>query len=355
MERIYAKKPRSSMMATEPSVTVIMPIQNEGEYIERSLRSVLEQRFPSQRMEVFVVDGMSDDNTREIIQHLCASFPDRKVAILDNPNRVVPTAFNLALRHASGDIIIRVDGHCEIAPDYLHRCVELLEETGADNVGGRQQAEGSGVVARTIALATSSPFGVGNAWFHYSEEPRWSETVYLGAWPREVFERVGGFDEELVRNQDDEFNFRLMQAGGKIWFDPSIRSTYFSRTSLRSLWRQYFQYGFYKVRVIQKRAAVASWRHVVPGMFVVALVLSLILAATTGQTMWAIVVAGPYGAANILATLLVARDDWQCLLMLPTAFAILHLAYGLGFVSGLWHWRNRWRSEGRYPPVILEN
>jgi GT2 family glycosyltransferase len=212
-------------------------------------------------------------------------------------------------------------------------------------VGGLQYAAGHGWVGRAIALATSSPFGVGDSHFHYNDKPGWVDTVYLGAYRREVFDRIGGFDEELVRNQDDEFNFRLIQSGGKIWLDPSIRSVYYSRANLRSLWKQYFEYGLYKVRVIQKRKAVPSWRHLVPATFVLALLLAFLLALLTGQPLWVLVVAGPYTVANIIASLRAARRDWNTLPLLPVAFSVLHLSYGLGFLLGLWKWRNKWHEK----------
>jgi succinoglycan biosynthesis protein ExoA len=157
-----------------------------------------------------------------------------------------------------------------------------------------------------------------------------------------VFERIGTFDEELVRNQDDEFNFRLTQAGGKIWLDPAIRSVYYSRASLRGLWRQYFQYGLYKVRVIQKRGAVPSWRHLAPISLILGLVGSLLLALLRRRKRWLLAVAGPYAVANLTASIWVGRGQWQHTVVLPLAFATLHLAYGLGFLQGLWRWRERW-------------
>jgi GT2 family glycosyltransferase len=163
--------------------------------------------------------------------------------------------------------------------------------------------------------------------------------VAFGAYRREVFDRIGGFDEELVRNQDDEFNFRLTQACGRIWLDPSIRSVYYSRASLPKLWRQYFEYGFYKVRVIQKRGAVASWRHLVPGAFIIGLLLSVLLALVTRKSRWGLGVAGPYVIANGAASLLTARRDWGLLPFLSLSFLILHVAYGMGFLSGVWKWR----------------
>ena len=323
-------------------VSVIMPVRDEAHYIRRSLGAVLAQDYPAERMEVIVADGMSTDRTRAIVQALQARHPNLRLA--DNPGKIVPTGLNAAIRQAKGEIIIRVDGHTEIAPDYVRQCVETLERTGADNVGGCMNPVGEGVFGQAVALATSTPFGVGGGRFHYSDREESVDTVYMGAWRREVFDRIGYFDEELVRNQDDEFNFRLIQAGGKIWLDPSIRSVYYSRASLRRLWHQYFQYALYKVRVIQKRGAVPSWRHLVPAAFALALLGSLFLALVTRQFLWGLSVAGPYALANLLASLWTARRDWLTLPALPLAFATIHLAYGLGFLWGLWRWRNAWRE-----------
>ncbi|MGC8838814.1 MAG: glycosyltransferase family 2 protein [Anaerolineae bacterium] len=336
-----------------PFVTVIMPVRNEAAYIARSLGAVLAQDYPPDRMEVLVVDGMSEDGTREIVRSIIdhgRRGTDRNppsvvhgrpsVFLLDNLALIVPTALNLGLRHARGEVIVRVDGHCEIASNYVRRCVEVLQETGADNVGGIWVTVGETLIARAIALAQSSRFGVGGAAFRVGcSRPGFVDTVPFGAYRREVFQRIGGFDEELVRNQDDEFNFRLTQAGGKIWLDPSIRSVYYSRASLRGLWRQYFQYGLYKVRVMQKRRGIPSWRHLVPGAFVAGLLGSGLLALVTRQPLWALSVAGPYVVANGVASLWAARRDPRALAFLPLAFATLHLAYGLGFLWGLWRWR----------------
>lgn len=359
-----------------PFVTIIMPIRNEAGYIERSLKAVLSQDYPPERMEVLVIDGMSTDGTREIVRRVIESVRKMReqgneepkgsgyteqplithpssfvtprypsVTLLDNPSHIIPTALNIGLRRARGDVIIRVDGHCEIAPDYVRRCVEVLQKTGADCVGGLITTIGENWMARAIALAQSSPFGVGGVAFRTGrKQGSYVDTVAFGAYRRDVFERIGGFDEELVRNQDDEFNFRLIQAGGKIWLDPSIRSVYYSRASLRSLWKQYFQYGFYKVRVIQKRRAIPSWRHLVPAAFVIGLAGSVLLAIVTVQPLWALCIAGPYAFANLLASLWTARRDWRTLPLLPLAFATLHLSYGIGFLFGLWYWRGKWRG-----------
>lgn len=327
-----------------PFVSILMPVRNEQAFIRYSLAAVLNQNYPDDLVEVLVIDGLSDDGTRDIVQELGrTSVP--QVTLLDNPAGIVPPALNIGIRQAKGDIILRVDGHCEIAPDYVSQCVKTLEQTGADCVGGPMLTVGETAVARAIASAQSSPFGVGGVAFRTGrEEGAFVDTLAFGAYRREVFERIGGFDEELVRNQDDEFNFRLIQAGGKIWLDPSIRSVYYSRASLPKLWRQYYQYGLYKVRVMQKRGGVAAWRQLVPGLFVLSILGSFLLSLITRQKRWVTAVATPYLIANLSATTYTVRGRWHIAPVMPLAFAVLHIAYGLGFLHGLWHWRHHFRG-----------
>ena len=322
-----------------PLVTIIMPVRNEAQYIERSLGAVLAQDYPSHRLEILVVDGLSNDGTPDMVQQLWANRPDTcgSLRIIDNPAQVTPVAFNVGIRQARGQVIIIVGGHCQVAPDYVKRCVEALNQTGADCAGGPMVTLGETYPAEVIALAQSSIFGVGGVAFRTGrQQPGYVDTVAFGAYQREVFDRIGGFDEDLVRNQDDEFNFRLTQAGGKIWLDPSIGSVYYSRANLPGLWRQYFQYGLYKVLVIQKRNAVPSWRHLVPATFVLCLMLSCLFMLFTAQPLWLLSVAGPYAVAGGLAAVYTARHHWRALPLLPAAFLTLHLAYGLGFLKGLW-------------------
>jgi succinoglycan biosynthesis protein ExoA len=322
------------MTSTFPLVTVILPIRNEIRYLGQCLKVILTQVYPSDRIEVIVVDGMSTDGTREMVAQFAEQ--DARIKLLDNPERIVPTALNLGIRAARGDIIVRVDGHTVIAQDYVRRCVEALNTTGASNVGGPMHATSNTLIGQAIVLATSSPFGVGGARFHYAKTSGWVDTVYMGAFPRAIFDRVGMFDEELVRNQDDEFNFRLIRGGGKIWLDPEIKSDYFSRATLRGLWKQYFEYGFWKVRVIQKHGRPASWRHLVPLLFVLALAIASTTSLLTQSLFWILGVVLPYLFASFIASLwIAAREGWGYALLLPFAFATMHLAYGIGFGIGV--------------------
>ncbi len=337
--------------AHRPLVTVVMPIRNEAAFIERSLGAVLEQDYPADRMQVLVADGMSDDATREVIGRLAAAHP-HDVEIVDNPGRIVPTGFNAALDRARGDVIVRVDGHTIIDRDYVTQCVAALEETGADNVGGRMDAVSDGPVGRAIALATSSPFGVGNSQFHYASGQHWVDSVYMGAWPREVFERVGRFDTEMVRNQDDEFNYRLSSQGGRILLTDTIRSTYYNRSSLRTLFRQYRQYGHWKVRVLQKHPRQMSARQFAPPALVAGLAGGALLAPFSRPVRRAwLALVGVYAAANLAASASVARKSGGShMRLLPVVFGALHIGYGAGFLGGLVAFRDRWGTPRDAPP-----
>jgi len=325
-------------------ITIILPIRNEARYIERCLDAVLSQTYPRECLEILIVDGMSDDGTREIVRGMIARQGNLQSAIcnlqlLDNPDRIVPTALNLGIRAARGEIIVRVDGHCVIAADYIARCIQALHTVDADCVGGAIETIGETYTARSIAFAQSSPFGVGGARFRYSNRAEYVDTLAFGAYRREVFDRIGLFDEELVRNQDDEFNFRLTRAGGKIWLDPQIKSVYYSRGTLRGLWKQYFEYGFWKVRVMQKHGRPASLRHLVPALFVLALCAAFVGTLVTQQWIWFGLIALPYVLASVTASLVTAaRRDWRTLPLLPLVFFVLHCAYGVGFLFGLVRW-----------------
>jgi glycosyltransferase involved in cell wall biosynthesis len=324
-------------MVEQPLVTIVLPIRNEASHIARCLDAVIAQDYSPEKIEIIVADGQSDDGTREIATQY--SVRDPRLRLMDNPNRIVPTALNRAIRTARGEVIIRVDGHAVIASDYVRRCVEVLGEVDADCVGGPIETVGETPMSRAIALAQSSPFGVGSAAFRYARDARYVDTLAFGAHRRGVFDRVGWFDETLVRNQDDEFNYRLIREGGKIWLDPRSRSTYFSRATLRKLWDQYFGYGFWKIRVIQKHRSVASWRHLVPAALVVtlmgAMIASLLLQNFAPFLLIALIyLSGSLGVSLIQS----ARNGRRYFHMLVPAFAAMHFGYGCGFLYGMIRW-----------------
>lgn len=337
--------------STLPFVSVLLPIRNEEKSIERCLQSVFDQDYPADRMEIIIADGRSEDQTREVIRRLQVRHPN--LILIDNPGHIVPTGLNAALRAARGEIIVRVDGHTHIACDYVRECVEALQRSGADNVGGRMNAVGTTPFGEAVAVATSSPFGVGSARFHYSEEEEFVDTVYMGAWRRDVFTRIGLFDEELVRDQDDEFNYRLRENGGKILLSPRIKSEYTGRSTPKALWKQYYQYGLWKVRVLQKHPLQMSWRQFVPPLFALTLIVTTLwgLFSKIGRVLLGLA-AGVYTAANLAASIYTAsRKGWAFLRYLPQIYAILHLSYGFGFLTGLVRFIDRWGDRRGCEPA----
>ena len=318
---------------TDPFVSVIMAIRNEEAFIARSLGAVLSQQYPPERIEVLVADGQSDDHTRAVI--VCLPGAER-VRVLENPQRRQAFGLNLALRQARGDIIVRVDGHTIIAPDYVRQCVQALAESGAVNVGGRMEPQGATPMGRAIAAAGASRFGVPTA-FHVSATPQFTDTVYLGAWPREALLAMGGFDERLRVNEDYELNYRLRRAGGHIYLSPAIRSTYFGRQTLRALARQYFAYGWDRTNTLKLHPSSLKLRQMVAPTFVAALLIGGALATVNGaaRVAWAALLA-VYALANIGASAQVGRRaGWGLLPRVPLVFATMHIAWGLGFWKGL--------------------
>ena len=318
-----------------PMVSVIVAMRNEEGFIERCLDSVAEQDYPPEQLEVLVIDGRSTDRSREIVSAKEETMPSLR--LLDNEKRISPVAFNIGIREARGEVVTIISAHCYLAPNYVSSCVEYLQKTGADCVGGPIETIGENDTARAIALAMSSPFGVGDALFRYSEREQYVDTLAFGAYRRDVFDRVGLFDEELVGSEDDEFNYRLRSQGGKLFLTPAIRSFYYGRSSLRDLCQQYFRYGLGKVRVMRRHPGQTRLRHLIPSLFVLALALSAVLAFLSRWfALLFAFVAGSYVLLSLLVSFrIAAREGWRYLPRLPLAFACLHLAYGTGFLAGL--------------------
>lgn len=331
-----------------------MPIYNEVRFIRRSLGAVMAQDYPAGRVRVIVADGLSTDGTREIIQSF--QTHNSRLSLIDNPCKIVSTGLNAALRQSDGEVIILVGGHCEVSSDYVCQCVHSLQTGDVQVVGGPIETIGETIIAETIAMAMSSPFGVGGVAFRTQKQRRsLVDTVAFGAYWRGVVDEAGLFDEELIRNQDDEFNYRVRELGGKIMLDPTIAVRYYSRGTFRSLWRQYFQYGYWKVRVLQKHPRQMCLRQFVPLAFVMSLLLSILLASLVP---WGgiplVLIGGSYVLTNLTVSLAIAArkggKGWKHLPLLPLTFAILHLSYGLGFLVGLVKFWNRWGDKkGRVP------
>ena len=317
-----------------PLISVIVPMRNERDHIGRCLRSLVNQDYPRDRYEIMVVDGASTDGSREQVESMRDELPNLR--IVENRGKHTARGLNIGLAFARGDIIVRVDAHAAVAPDFLRESAAALSRTGADVVGGPIETLGEGAAGEAVALAVSSPFGVGNAAFRYSQREQWTDTVAFPAYRRDVFDRIGPF-AEIEGGEDDEFHYRLRDAGGRILLTPAIRSTYFARRSYWELARQYFGYGQAKVVVLSRHPRQTRLRQLVPAAFVLALLAASVAAVFGGLLLLPfIALVGAYALASLTASVITARaNGWRQLLRLPIAFACMHLGYGLGFLVGL--------------------
>lgn len=332
-----------------PLVTIIMPIRNEARFINSSVSSVLAQEYPRERLEVILLDGMSTDGTREAVEAVlndlnnpkyCSSnkrVDPVKVRVVDNEGRIVPTGLNKGIAIAQGEIVVRVDAHTVLSPNYVAQSVRSLKRTGADVVGGLMTPVGKGLIGETIALAHGLRFGLGGALFHRATQETEADTVYMGVFRRDVFERVGLFNESLVRNQDIELNGRVRQSGGLVILSPEIRSLYFCRNTLRALWTQNYKNGLWVPRTISLSPTSLSYRHFVPLAFVLALVFSglVAFASTIGSVAFMLIV-GSYLLCSLVSSISAARTNgWRYVLTLPIVFLFLHASYGIGSLVGM--------------------
>ena len=334
------------MAAARPFVTVMVPMRNEGAWIERCVESILAQDYPSDRIEVIVVDGLSTDDSCERLRRMAKHDP--RLRVLSNPACIVPSSLNLALRHARGDVVARVDAHTVLAADYLTRGVELLERSGADNVGGPMVCKGGGAVGDAVAEAMSSRFGIGS-YFHFATDERECDTVYMGMWPRRVFETVGLFDEQLVRNQDDEHSYRIRKAGGRVLVSPSMRSSYQNRRSWKALVRQFFEYGLWKVRVLQKHPAQMSLRHFVPPVMIAGLVVGVVVYPIEPTLTIAVAVAYATYVGVLGCVSLSHGGRPAAVVRRFAALAAIHHAWGAGFLVGLVRFAGCWGRDESEP------
>jgi GT2 family glycosyltransferase len=317
--------PAAASPATQPTVSIVLPTLNEQSFIADCLRSLLAQDYRGVS-EILVVDGGSTDRTRQIAEGL-----GPPVRIVDNPRVTAAAAMNAGIAAAAGEVIVRADAHSLYDPGYVGSCVRVLEETDADNVGGGMRAVGTTRFGRAVAAVTSSPFGVGPGRFHYSQEREEVDTVYLGCWRKSTLQRFGGFDEEGLQwaAEDQDLNFRIRSAGGRIVLDPSIRSWYFPRETPRALARQYFNYGVCKASTLKKHRSLPSWRPLAPA----ALVAVAALLLPSRRLRFAVPIAHLGGAAVVARK--VAKESHVSPIDAAKVVAICHWAYGLGFWSGI--------------------
>lgn len=334
-----------------PFVSVVIPVYNEEQYIAACLRSVLDQDFPADRYEVIVADGGSTDRTRAVVDAIAKLHPN--VRLIDNPGRTQASGLNRAILASTGEFIARQDGHAEWTRHHLTRSVELLVNSGADNVGGTADGVGRGTTGRAIACAMRSPFGVGGARFRYSTRAEEVATVFPGTFRRSVFERVGLFDEAYPPHEDYELNHRIRAGGGRVLFSPDIPTRYYVRDSIASLARQYFRYGRAKVRVARSSPAVVRPYHLVaPAMVASIPVVCALVASGRGRRLarWG---GSLYAIGCVAAGLRSSRGEpANVRLRVPLVFPVLHGAWGLGFWAGVAEAARRVPVGGGAPPRL---
>lgn len=318
---------------------MICPVFNEEKFIEACIMSIIEQDYPQDAMEIIFVDGRSTDHTTDIIRRYIQDYPFMK--LIDNPERIVPYALNRGLQEAKGEVIMRLDGHCTYPTNYISELVKYLYQLNADNVGGvwNTQPAKDTPVCQAIALASSHPFGVGGSMHKIGvSKIIETDTVPFGCYKREVFEKTGPFDTDLVRNQDDEFNGRLLNLGGKIYLIPQVIINYTARDTLCKMRQMYYQYGLYKPLVNKKLGAPATVRQFFPLLFLLGLLVGGICSIfspfilqlyTTILLIYLFVgiVVGSMGAIRTHQPLLV--------LLMPYVFFNIHMSYGLGYLVGI--------------------
>ena len=317
-----------------PIVSLIVPCYNEEKTIRILLDAFLAQTYPLTQMEVVIADGLSSDGTRAEIARFQEEHPELAVKVIDNTAQIIPAALNAAIRASSGEFIIRMDAHSAPAPDYVERCVDALNAELGDNVGGVWDIRPSteGWVAASIAAAAAHQLGVGDAAYRHATQAQIVDTVPFGAFRRELIEKIGFFDESLLANEDYEFNTRIRKSGGKIWLDPAIRTVYFARPTFGRLAKQYFNYGFWKWKILRRYPTTLRWRQFLPPVFVLSLFFWLILGLFLPISFFILALELLfYFGILFIAAIKVNK------LGLPIAILTMHIAWGSGFLWSALH------------------
>jgi cellulose synthase/poly-beta-1,6-N-acetylglucosamine synthase-like glycosyltransferase len=328
-------------------VSVVIPCRDEEAYIEPCIRELQRQDWPSDRLEILIADGMSVDATREILGRLASE--DSRIRLLDNPGRIQAAGLNECIRNSHGEVVVRMDVHASYAPDFVRQCVSELERTGADNVGGAARTDAKTFFQKCVAAALRSPLAVGGSRYRKLDEQGWVESVWPGAFRRDVFERVGLFDPKAVTNEDAELNQRVVEAGGRVYLSRAIIARYYPRESMRALARQYFRYGQGRARTLIKHGKLASLRPAMPFLGLVGEALFLAVAPWT--------LGGMSVATYLLATgaeaVRVGRSEGVAAVPVIWAiFPVLHVSHGVGFGAGLVKFAIRpdWSPSERLQP-----
>lgn len=325
---------------SRPKVAIIIPCFNESQTILALLDAIRGQSYPMDLMEIVVADGMSTDGSRRLAESYARAHPELDLRVIDNPGRGIPAALNRAIGLSKAGLIVRLDAHSVPSSSYVERCLKVSEQTGAANVGGVWDVQPSAhsLIARGIAAAASHPLGAGDARYRIGGAAGEVDTVPFGAFRREWIELVGPFNEALRTNEDYEYNVRLRRAGGRIWFDPAIRSVYLARPGLGALAQQYSRYGFWKARMALGYPGSLRWRQALPPLLVLSLVCIAPLAVFIVQARWALgLEVGVYAFTVFTAGLIeaVKRRDPGLSIGFPIAVVTMHLCWGAAFLVGL--------------------
>ena len=314
-------------------VSVVCPCRNEIDHIDAFLRTLSQQQTSGFDLEIIVADGESDDGTAEVLAAWQGKDP--RIKVFSNGGQVVSTGLNTAIGMAQGEIIVRMDVHTEYAKDYVEQCVKELKQTRATCVGGPWRAKGKSLRQKAIAAAFGSAFGSGGAKSRRASYTGFVDTVYLGAWWRADLIALGGFDEQLVRNQDDELCLRIIQAGGTVWQSNAIRSHYIPRATLLELWRQFYQYGYWRAAVVRKHRLPSSLRQLTPTLFTAAVTILLVIAIASPLARLLVMgLLGTYVVAAIFAAIK-AADSPATVMLVVLSFIVMHFGYGIGFAHGI--------------------
>lgn len=323
-----------------PLVSVIIPCRNEEKTIHLVLEALFEQSFPLQNMEIVIADGLSTDGTRRAIHAFSEAHPALFMRLVDNPKQIIPTGLNTAIKASKGELIVRMDAHSLPNQDYVQRCYNAHQEGKAENVGGvwKISPQNNGWVARSIAAAAANPFAVGDAHYRFTEKAAYVDTVPYGSYKRELFEKIGYFDESLLANEDYEFNTRIRQSGGRIWLDPAIQCTYFARATFAALAKQYWGYGFWKAQMLKRYPETLRWRQALPPAFVLGLVV-LALVGFIWPIAWPVfaVIVGLYLAVQLVPAIQISLKAGDIRLSIGVVIAtlIMHFSWGTALIVGL--------------------
>ncbi len=334
------------------TVSVVMPVYNEEKFIKKCINSLLLQDYPKDDMEWIFVDGISSDKTVEIIQDYKKEYPEL-IKVFSNPKKIVPYAMNIGIKESKGKYIVRLDAHADYATDYITKCVEYLETVDAENVGGVAITKANGFVGTAIAKMLSSKFGVGNSQFRTNGESGYVDTVPFGAFKREVFTKYGGYDERLVRNQDNEMNYRIRKNGGKIYLANDIKLSYYCRDSIRAIAKMAQKNGMWNVITMKLCPGSMGIRHFIP----LAFVLSVPLLALLGIAHWIFFLALAaelllYCALDVVFSVRSGELFKECMLLM-ILFPIFHIAYGFGSIIGIFKLCTKKYRDNKYKPESI--